>query len=174
MVGVARGKVEIIGADRKAQVFQGEITRMRGRTNAMLRRIGRFAVPILRQHTPKGATGRLREFTVFQIVGGPTRQTLEIRQEARAPGGAFYGRFVREGARPHFPPVAALIPWVKARMGAGSEKDARSKAFMVALAISRRGTRPNPYHRQALAQILPGARTIAAEFGREIAARLNK
>lgn len=159
--------------ERKQQARAGAPTIVRGGINRAFRRIGGFAVPILKRHTPTGATNKLRNLTVFSIIGGPTSQRLEIRQSARTAGGAFYGRFVREGTRPHMPPWMALLPWVRAKLAPANEKEARSMAFMVALAIKRRGTKPNPYHQRALAEMMPGVRSIMAQEKVTIIARLN-
>lgn len=52
-----------------------------------------------------------------------------------------YAIYVHEGTRPHFPPVLALGGWAN-RHGIN--------AFLVARAISRHGTRPHPFLRDAL------------------------
>jgi hypothetical protein len=53
---------------------------------------------------------------------------------------AVYGEPVELGTRPHFPPVAPIQHWVEKQMGlSGSE--AKSVAFLIARAISKRGTK---------------------------------
>lgn len=47
---------------------------------------------------------------------------------------------VELGSKPHFPPVEALIDWVRQKLGVKSEKMARGVAFAVARKISVRGT----------------------------------
>jgi hypothetical protein len=47
---------------------------------------------------------------------------------------------VELGTKPHFPPVEALIDWVRVKLGVTSEKMARGVAFLVARKISVRGT----------------------------------
>lgn len=52
-----------------------------------------------------------------------------------------YALYVHEGTDPHWPPVQALEGWAR-RHG--------MDAYVVALAIARRGTKAQPYLRQAL------------------------
>lgn len=118
---------------------------------ALLAEIGR--------RTPVGASGNLRGSL------GHTREVLGDEVRSILSANARYALAVETGARPHFPPVQDLIPWVKAKLSfrsaspkrkreirrqaktAGapaprdeSEKELRSMAFLVARAISRRGT----------------------------------
>jgi len=51
-----------------------------------------------------------------------------------------YAAAVEFGARAHFPPIASLLRWVQAKFGAADPREARSRAFLVARAIARRGT----------------------------------
>lgn len=62
--------------------------------------------------------------------------------------GMNYGRVVEEGSKPHFPNSTVLIPWVERVLGVRG-KEAREKAFLIARAISRRGTPAQPYMRPA-------------------------
>jgi hypothetical protein len=48
--------------------------------------------------------------------------------------------FVELGTKAHMPPVAALIPWVKAVLGISDPKEAKSVAFLVARKIAKKGT----------------------------------
>lgn len=45
------------------------------------------------------------------------------------------------GSRPHFPPVEALMEWVKLRNFAPSIKSIKRKAWLLAITISKKGTR---------------------------------
>lgn len=56
--------------------------------------------------------------------------------------------FVELGTKPHMPPVAALIPWVRAVLGV-SEKRAPSVAFLVARKIARKGTKAQKHFERA-------------------------
>jgi HK97 gp10 family phage protein len=100
-------------------------------------------------------TGNLRRSLTHEVVAGG--QTVTGRVGTNAP----YGRYVEEGTRPHFPPVAALAGWAR-RHGA--------EPFVVARAISRRGTRARPYLKPALAK---NQAAIAKEFA-EILPRIVK
>lgn len=136
--------------------------------NNGLRRIGGQGVPILKGHTPIGATSNLRNKTVFQIREMGMEQMLQFRQGARSRD-FFYGRAVRGGRRPgRMPPVEALIPWVRAKLHV-SEARVRGVAFVVARAIGRRGTKPNPYHVRALQAMMPNIRAAITDMGRRLA-----
>lgn len=138
------------------------------------RRIGRTLVPALRKETPVGATGKLRSSTVFQILGKGEDMRLEIRQSAFSPGGYAYGVAVRQGTRPHFPPVAALIPWVVKKLGIGDAKQARTVAFLIARKISKVGTKANPYHDRVFQSNVGMIRRIANEEMVNVAAKLER
>jgi HK97 gp10 family phage protein len=63
----------------------------------------------------------------------------------RAGSNVNYARFVEEGRRPgRMPPPAALEGWARRKTGS------ISAAFLIARAIGRRGTRPQPYLKPAL------------------------
>lgn len=62
--------------------------------------------------------------------------------------GMNYGPAVEEGTQPHFPNPDALRPWVERVLGVRG-KEADDKAWMIARAISRRGTRAQPYMQPA-------------------------
>lgn len=64
-----------------------------------------------------------------------------------------YAPYVEYGTRPHFPPVQALMEWVK-RHARGSKSlfgkdDTRKVAYAIAFTISKRGTTPRPFLRPA-------------------------
>jgi len=119
---------------------------MLGAALTAFRRIGSLLVPALKAETPIGATGHLRNYTVFQVLGKAEDMKLEIRQSAASEKGFMYGVAVRQGTRPHFPPYRALIPWVIRKLGISLEKEAARVAFLVARKISKVGTKPNAYH----------------------------
>lgn len=50
-----------------------------------------------------------------------------------------YGEPVEYGTRPHFPPVEPILHWVERKLGIEG-KEAKSVAFLIARAISKRGT----------------------------------
>lgn len=94
--------------------------------------------------TPTGAYGLLRRSI---IVHEPLRQGsdawLGVVDVADAHGrfGSVlnYAVAVELGTRPHFPPVAPLIDWVRAKLGV-DHNDAPGVALAVARKISHRGT----------------------------------
>lgn len=137
------------------------------------RRLGRLLVPELKRETPVGARSKLKNSTVFQILGKTYDLRLEIRQSAFSQGGYPYGQAVRGGTRPHFPPIAALIPWVIKKLGIFGEKEARSVAFLVARKISRVGTKANPYHERVFNSNVGMIRRIVTEEIVNVSARIE-
>ena len=90
--------------DLNRRVHEAGDTVTRISINEGFRKLGRLIVPAtgtgpLANATPK-RTGKLARTTVFQIIGGPRNQVLEIRQAAQSPEGVFYGYIVREGRGP--------------------------------------------------------------------------
>lgn len=160
------------GLDRRVAAYRAGPEMVRANINLALRRIGDMIVPILKAHTPVGATHRLRNKTFYQVGGGPFGQRLVVWQGAEQRG-YFYGRAVRGGTRPHMPPYRELIPWVRAVLGIGAAEAGRV-AWLVARKIARRGTRPNQYHVAALRQAAPSIQAIVNETGATIAARLSR
>jgi len=138
------------------------------------RKIGKLLVPAVKAETPVGATRKLRNTTVFQIRGRTEDLQLEIRQSAESGDGFPYGIAVREGTRPHFPPVAALIPWVKAKLGIVDDAEAGKVAFLVARKISRVGTKANPYHDRVLGSNVGEIKRIVREAGVNLVSRLER
>jgi hypothetical protein len=65
----------------------------------------------------------LRGTSAWGVVSSPAKYAIPIEL----------------GTRPHFPPVAAIQHWVERKLG-HSGRDATSVAFLIARAISRRGT----------------------------------
>ena len=79
--------------------------------------------------------------------------TPEIRAEGEAVLGVVgsnvkYAPFMELGTRPHFPPPAALVPWVHRKFGL-SGGAAYRVAFLVARKISERGLAPRRYLQKA-------------------------
>mgnify|MGYP001560623314 CR=1 FL=1 len=79
-------------------------------------------------------TGRLRASINFQVDPAP------IPGWARVGTNVYYGVYVEEDTRPHFPPVQALAGWA-GRHGLNP--------YLVARAISRRGTKGRHMFRQS-------------------------
>jgi len=130
-----------------AKIIQREIARE-------VRAIVETLATETKQHTPV-FSGNLRD-SIFATVdlGEKADVTGRVGSGKQAP----YARFVEEGTRPHFPPVGALRLWAGRVLG-----DERL-AFVVARAISRRGSRGRFMFRNAWRQIAPsiGRRLQAA------------
>jgi hypothetical protein len=73
----------------------------------------------------------------------------------RSRAGADYGIHVEEGTSPHFPNPSTLVPWVKRVLGVAGDADARATAFRVARAISKRGTRAQPFAEPTMVKMEP-------------------
>ena len=143
----------------------GEVTRIT--LNEGLRQIGRLFVPAggtgpLAQETPI-RTGKLRRSTVFQIMGGPEEQRMEVRQAARSKEGAFYGWFVREGTRPHE---------IRARRAKALRFEVMGEVFFRAK-VRHPGTTPNPYHKRVFARLQGQVQEIVNEMGQKVTAYLS-
>lgn len=130
--------------------------------NRFLREVGKTYQPALKSETPR-RTGKLVRSTGIRIKGRAEDQRLEVRQSAKSPNGSLYGRFVRQGTRPHeIRPVRAnALRW----------EDGSGVHF--AKKVNHPGTKPNPYHKRALDRV-QGAITLMAErSGQRVTARLN-
>lgn len=80
---------------------------------------------------PSVDTGRLRSSVAIEIQPGGLA--------ARVGTDVQHGIYVETGARPHFPPIAAIKPW--ARRVLGNE----NLAYAVAKKIAERGIPPKPW-----------------------------
>ena len=70
-----------------------------------------------------------------------------------------HGKYVEFGTPPHMPPVDELIGWVSRKWGASNKENAERKAWLLAMAIKKRGTRPFPFIRTTFMQeLVPIAR----------------
>jgi hypothetical protein len=131
--------------------------------NEGLRAIGRLFVPAkgtgpLADATPY-RTGAGRRSTVFQVVGGPEDQRLEIRQGAKSPEGVFYLYIVREGRGPIKAIRAkALHFWI------GGQEFFRKSVGPAA---------PNPYHLRVLTMLMPQVQEIVNAMGRNVVAYMS-
>lgn len=131
--------------------------------NEGFRKIGRLIVPAsgtgpLADATPR-VSGKLRRSTVFQIIGGPMNQVLEIRQAARSALGVYYGFIVREGRGPVFAKEGGYLHFF---IG-GTEFFRKSVG----------PAKPNPYHRGVLAKLKPQIQKVMNDMGRKIIAHIN-
>ena len=142
------------------KVNQSSDTVVKISINEGLRKIGHLIVPAagtgpMADETPRGPTGKLARSTVFQILGGPEDQRLEVRQAAKSPLGVFYGFIVREGRGPVFAVRAkALHFWI------GGKELFRKSVGPAA---------PNPYHIRVLSALMPAIQDVVNEMGEKLA-----
>lgn len=106
-----------------------------------------------RGYCPHGVTGTLAQ----SIQPGPVILG-DFLVEAWVTANADYASFVEFGTHPHFPPIEALEDWCAKFLG-----DAKL-AFVVARAISRRGTYAQPFMGPAVLENMPVFKT-AVEAG---------
>jgi len=126
--------------------------------NEGLRRLGHLVTPPLRAETPV-RTGKLRNSTVFQIIGGAMNQALEIRQAATSPEGVYYGYIVREGRGPVFAKAGHYLHFF---IG-GKEFFRKSVAAAPA----------NPYHIRVLDRLMPQIQEVVNDMAIKIVAYIS-
>lgn len=100
-------------------------------------------------------TGHLAQ-NIFTLVQPPVA-TVTAATKYAAP--------VEKGSRPHFPPPRALESWARHH---------GVSAFALAVAISRRGTRPQPFMRPALEENKAKIRQFLQEAAKEIERRWER
>ncbi len=86
------------------------------------------------ENMPRGASGITAQSITSDVASTPAG-VLGIVGSSQASA-----LFVELGTRPHMPPVAAMVPWVKAVLGIADPKEIKRVAFLVARKIARRGT----------------------------------
>jgi hypothetical protein len=131
--------------------------------NEGLRAIGRLFVPAkgtgpLADETPV-RTGRGRKSTIFQVMGDPDNQRLEIRQGAKSSEGVFYLHIVREGRGP-----VKAIRAKALHFFIGDQEFFRKSVGPAA---------PNPYHIRVLYRLMPGIQAIVDAMGEKITAYMS-
>jgi hypothetical protein len=94
-----------------------------------------MAEQAIKEHTPVGAGPIHLRDTIFHKINATGTPIWGVISTPLA-----YGEPVEVGTRPHFPPIDPIAHWVEKKIGA-SGKEARSIAFLIARAISRRGTK---------------------------------
>ena len=149
--------------DLKNRAHEAGDTVARISINEGFRKLGRLIIPAtgtgpLADATPK-VSGKLARSTVFQIIGGPMNQVLEIRQAARSALGVFYGFIVREGRGPVF---AKNVKFLHFFIG-GTEFFRKSVGPAEA----------NPYHKRVMVQLRPQIQRIINDMGRRIIAHIS-
>lgn len=106
----------------------------------------------------------LRKEAIANLDKNKTNNTGDLRKSIiarrirpmlwRVRVGEKYGVFVEFGTKPHFPPPLELQRWAKRKLGL-SHKEARKAGWAIAVAISKRGTRAQPFIRPAIEKIRP-------------------
>jgi hypothetical protein len=71
-----------------------------------------------------------------------------------------YADPINFGARPHMPPVSALLPWVKQKFGIEDEKSALRVAWAIAINQSKKGMEGRHMFDRAQVEITPEAPSI--------------
>lgn len=105
----------------------------------LLSEMQRTAQSILEGHTPYPAVafGNLVRGIDFEVATQPPLGGLLFVK----PPADVYALPVETGTRPHFPPTAALLPWILKKFPGAEEKQAKSFAFLIARKISKVGTK---------------------------------
>ena len=131
--------------------------------NDTLRACGKILRAAIKDETPVGVTGKLRANTYARLRNEGGDQQLAITQTAKSEAGVSYGWFVREGTRPHFPPIAAVAPWARAK---------GIPPFLVARAIAKHGTKANHYPERAYEKVAGQIDDTVAQINQMTAERL--
>ncbi len=155
----------------EGKIFKGGSERVIGRhLTAGMTEIAAFGEREIKKNTPIGASGG-RGGLVGSVFG-------DVRRGGRKPLAVFgssslHALPVEEGTRPHFPPVDALVDWVRFKgLDVRAGIPPRRMAFLVARKISQRGTKGQKMfaksipkiRRFAERQIGLKARAITEEF----------
>lgn len=96
---------------------------------------------------PRGATSHLAQ-SVSTI--GPI--TTHATAETMTGSSLIYAAPVELGTKPHFPPIAPLEDWVQAVLGIEDEMEINKVATLIAIKISKKGTKGNFAYRDAFVQ----------------------
>jgi hypothetical protein len=99
-------------------------------------------------------TGRLQGSITHTITGGGANLTGRVGPSVQ------YGLYVEKGTRAHFPPIDAISGWAR-RHG--------MHPFALARAISRRGTRAQPFVEPSLQRHQGAIVRLFSEIGAKVA-----
>ncbi len=122
---------------------------------------------LIKEATPEGAGPiHLRDTIYGQVVSveGATTGILGTP--------AVHGEPVESGTKPHFPPVDAIRHWVVHTMQIDG-KEADSVAFLVARAISRRGTEGAHMFKNTIGDNMARVLSILSDIADETARRVQ-
>jgi hypothetical protein len=84
-----------------------------------------------------------------------------------------YGEPVEMGTKPHFPPIGPIQFWVEQKLHIEG-KEARGVAFLIARAISKRGTKPHKMFMTGLEENEAMVIRILQEIPADIIRRINQ
>lgn len=126
-----------------------------------------FLEGAVKQATPVGAGPIHLRDTIFSKVnnGEPVEGILGTPAQ--------YGLPVEMGTKPHFPPIAPIQHWVEYKLGY-SGKEAASVAFLIARAISKRGTKGYGMFTKTFEQNEAHVLSILNSIPADIVARVSK
>lgn len=111
-------------------------------------------------------TGILRQGVQTSITGSGTEIVGKVFDPVA------YAMPVEMGSRPHFPPIAPLQLWVRRKLGITDERESRSVAFLIARAISKRGTKAAEFFKRGIDAGRGQAETLFSKANERIASRL--
>jgi len=114
-----------------------------------------------------GAQGGLLGSIAGEVRGRGTPAVKGIVASAQK-----YAEPVEKGTRPHFPPLDPIQLWVERKLGIDAS-ESRSVAFMIARAISRRGTKGQRMFERALEENWPVLERMFERAGFRITRRLD-
>lgn len=115
---------------------------------------------------PVGVTGQLRQGVSTSLAGE------DVSLVGRVFDPVAYAMPVEAGSRPHFPPIGPIQLWVRRKLGISGERESRSVAFLVARAISRRGTPAREFFKRGFEAGKGQVLAIFEKSNARIAARL--
>jgi hypothetical protein len=122
---------------------------------------------MVRDETPVGAGPIHLRDTIHPTVGVTGEKVWGILGTP-----AVYGESVEFGTKPHFPPVGPLVHWVERKLGIQG-KEAQSVAFLIARAISKRGTKGAAMFGKGFEQAEAAVTRILMEIPEEIVRRVE-
>ena len=85
-----------------------------------------------------------------------------------------HGEPVEMGTKPHFPPIGPIQFWVQQKLHIEGEKESRSVAFLIARAISKRGTKPRKMFSTGFDENEAAVRRILNGIPADIIRRVNQ
>lgn len=136
-----------------------------------LSEVGALVEKEVRQRTPQGVGGT--QSGLRASIFAEQRESPGLFSEVIGSNLA-YAEPVEFGTRPHFPPPAALIPWVEKFLSLREGQTAEGVAYLVARAISRRGTKGAHMFEAGLKTAKPRLTGIFERMGLRVATTLIK